>query len=71
MSPIEIGTFGGLTGFWRSLLCFQEAVPRRARTTAGAGELADVEATRTRSEAANDLRFRALVSSGPTVPGHI
>ena len=36
-----------------------------------AGEQADVEATRTRSEAANDLRFRALVSSGSTVPGHI
>ena len=62
---------GGFTGFWRSLLCFQEAVPRRARTTAGAGERADVEATRTRAEAANDLPDRALVSSGSAVPGHV
>jgi hypothetical protein len=38
---------------------------------AEAGEHADVEATRTRSEAANDLRFRALVSNGSTVPGHM
>ena len=64
-------TFGGLTGFWRSLLCFQEAGPRRARPTTEVSGRADVEATRTRFEAANDLEIRVLVSTGSTVPVHV
>ena len=32
---------------------------------------ADVEATRTRFEVANDLEIRVLVSTGSTVPGHV
>ncbi len=42
---LRINGFGGLTGFWRSLLCFQEAGPRR---TWGTQPHVGVEATRTR-----------------------
>jgi hypothetical protein len=72
-TPDRDRTFGGLTGFWRSLLCFQEAGLRRARPAplaAGRPCRSDTHSIRGRERpVVSSVGVKRLHRSGPHMSG--